>query len=69
MIQAGTGFQVQIGMLGIGDQQAAAFQHAYDAPAEGFSQVYMRKLFDRGYQMALKGYHWEKAPPGFLVGR
>jgi len=40
-----------------------------DEPAEGFDPVYMRKLFDRGYQMALKGYHWEKAPPGFLVGR
>ena len=40
-----------------------------DEPAEGFDPVYMRKLFDRGYQMALKGYRWEKAPPGFLVER
>lgn len=36
-------------------------------PTEGFDPVYMRKLFDRGYQMALDGYPWESAPPGFVL--
>jgi len=27
----------------------------------------MNKLMDRGYQMALDGYPWEKAPPGFAI--
>ena len=34
---------------------------------EGFDPVYMKKLFERGYQMALDGYPWEKGPPGFVV--
>ena len=38
-----------------------------DDPTEGFDPVYMRKLFDRGYQMSLEGYPWEKAPPGFIL--
>ncbi len=38
-----------------------------DEPAEGFDPVYMRKLFDRGYQMSLEGYPWENAPPGFIL--
>ena len=38
-----------------------------DEPAEGFDPVYMKKLMDRGYQMALDGYPWEKAPPGFIL--
>ena len=38
-----------------------------DKPAEGFDPVYMKKLFDRGYQMSLEGYPWEKAPPGFIL--
>jgi predicted patatin/cPLA2 family phospholipase len=36
-------------------------------PTEGFDPVYMKKLFDRGYQMSLEGYQWEKAPPGFIL--
>ncbi len=36
-------------------------------PAEGFDPVYMNKLFDYGYQRALKGYPWETAPPGFVL--
>jgi predicted acylesterase/phospholipase RssA len=36
-------------------------------PTEGFDPVYMKKLLDRGYQMALDGYPWEKAPPGFIL--
>ncbi len=38
-----------------------------DKPAEGFDPVYMKKLLDRGYQMALAGYPWKKAPPGFIL--
>ncbi len=38
-----------------------------DEPTEGFDPVYMKKLLDRGYQMALDGYPWEKAPPGFIL--
>ncbi|MDB4516745.1 patatin-like phospholipase family protein [Crocinitomicaceae bacterium] len=38
-----------------------------DEPTEGFDPVYMKKLLDRGYQMALDGYPWEKAPPGFII--
>jgi predicted acylesterase/phospholipase RssA len=36
-------------------------------PNEMFDPVYMKKLFDRGYQMALHGYPWQKAPPGFIL--
>ena len=32
---------------------------------EEFDTTYMRSLFQRGYDMALKGYPWEKQPPGF----
>jgi|GEM_PF-5629057 hypothetical protein len=38
-----------------------------EEPSEGFDPVYMGKLFERGYQMALDGYPWEKAPPGFIL--
>jgi predicted acylesterase/phospholipase RssA len=38
-----------------------------DEPTEGFDPVYMKKLFARGYQMALEGYPWEKVPPGFIL--
>jgi predicted acylesterase/phospholipase RssA len=38
-----------------------------DEPTEGFDPVYMSKLLDRGYQMALEGYPWENAPPGFIL--
>jgi len=38
-----------------------------DEPTEAFDPVYMKKLLDRGYQMALEGYPWEKAPPGFII--
>lgn len=30
---------------------------------EPFDPVGMKRLFDRGYQDALKGYHWSKTPP------
>lgn len=35
--------------------------------AEGFDPIYMKKLFERGYQMAINGYPWDKAPPGFIL--
>ena len=38
-----------------------------DKPTEGFDPVYMKKLLGRGYRMALDGYPWEKAPPGFIL--
>jgi predicted patatin/cPLA2 family phospholipase len=34
---------------------------------EAFDPVYMGKLLERGYQMALEGYPWETAPPGFIL--
>ena len=36
-----------------------------EEPSEGFDPVYMSKLYELGYQMALKGYPWAKAPPDF----
>lgn len=36
--------------------------------SEGFDPVYMRKLYQRGYDMAVKGYPWDKTPPGFEFG-
>lgn len=38
-------------------------------PSEGFDPVYMGKLLERGYQMAIKGYPWKTAPPGFAIGQ
>jgi hypothetical protein len=38
-----------------------------DRPTEGFDPVYMKILLDRGYQMVLEGYPWEKAQPGFIL--
>ncbi len=32
---------------------------------EPFDPEYMTKLFERGYEMAKKGYAWEKSPPGY----
>jgi hypothetical protein len=39
-----------------------------EKPSEGFDPVYMGKLYELGYQMASKGYPWDKAPPGFIRG-
>ena len=38
-----------------------------EEPAEQFDPVYMGKLFDRGYQMAVNGYPWQKVPPGLRL--
>ncbi|GMG87797.1 patatin-like phospholipase family protein [Biformimicrobium ophioploci] len=39
-----------------------------EEPAESFDPVYMKKLLDFGYQMAVDGYPWEQAPPVSLDG-
>jgi len=36
-----------------------------DEPKEEFDPEFMRKLFEFGYQLGLKGYSWKKGPPGF----
>jgi predicted patatin/cPLA2 family phospholipase len=36
-----------------------------EEPEEIFDPVYMKKLFNIGYEMAKSGYSWNKAPPGF----
>jgi len=35
------------------------------ASKEDFDPNAMKALFDRGYQDAVKGYNWQKTPPGF----
>lgn len=37
-------------------------------PQEPFDPVYMKALFDVGYQASAKGYQWDKTPPMFLSG-
>jgi predicted acylesterase/phospholipase RssA len=38
----------------------------FDAPhREEFDTAYMRALYQKGYEMAARGYPWEKVPPGF----
>ncbi len=34
-------------------------------PREAFDREYMTRLFETGYEMAVKGYPWEKTPPGY----
>ncbi len=47
------------------DYNLAYIPKTFYAPhKEDFDTEYMRKLFQTGYDMALKGYRWEKAPPG-----
>jgi predicted acylesterase/phospholipase RssA len=40
-----------------------------EKPTEGFDPVYMGKLFQLGYDLAVAGYPWEHAPPGFDLRR
>jgi hypothetical protein len=35
-----------------------------DTSKEAFDKVYMTKLFNLGYQLAKRGYRWQKKPPG-----
>ncbi len=39
-----------------------------DNSKEMFDTLEMRRLFDRGYQDAVKGYEWHKTPPGLKTG-
>jgi len=34
-------------------------------PTSEFDNTYMRKLYERGYELALKGYPWAKYPPDY----
>ena len=34
---------------------------------EPFDTVYMTELFDVGFDMAKKGYPWQKTPPGYEI--
>lgn len=36
-------------------------------PREAFDPVYMKALYERGFEMARDGYDWQKAPPGYQL--
>ena len=38
-----------------------------EKPSEAFDPVYMKALFEHGFEMARDGYDWEKAPPGYQL--
>jgi predicted patatin/cPLA2 family phospholipase len=38
-----------------------------EKPTESFDPMYMRKLYDYGYELGRSGYDWKKAPPGFII--
>ena len=40
-----------------------------EEPTESFDPVYMSKLYELGYQAAVKGYPWKDSPPGFDKGQ
>ena len=35
---------------------------------EDFDPNYMQPLFNTGYELARKGFPWEKTPPGYSAG-
>ncbi len=48
------------------DYNLAYIPATFNAPRrEEFDTEYMRALFDLAYGMAVKGYPWQKTPPGF----
>lgn len=50
------------------DFNLAFIPASFNAPhKEEFDTDYMRALYATGYEMALKGYPWLKAPPGFAL--
>lgn len=52
------------------DFNLAFIPASFAAPhKEEFDTEYMRALYDTAYKMALKGYPWAKAPPGFALPR
>ncbi len=47
------------------DFNLAYIPKSFNAPhKEEFDTEYMRKLFQTGYDLAVKGYRWDKTPPG-----
>jgi len=52
------------------DYNLAYIPATFNAPhKEDFDTEYMRQLFALGYEMAAKGYPWQKEPPGFMPGK
>jgi predicted acylesterase/phospholipase RssA len=50
------------------DFNLAFIPSSFNAPhKEEFDTEYMRALYATGYEMALKGFPWLKAPPGFTL--
>jgi len=48
------------------DYNLAYIPATFNAPKEeAFDPAYMGRLFDVGYEMAAKGYPWQKLPPGY----
>lgn len=48
------------------DYNLAYIPATFNVPKkEEFDTEYMRQLFDTGYSMAVKGYPWQKNPPGY----
>lgn len=48
------------------DFNLAFIPPTFNAPhPEEFDNAYMRALYAQGYDMAVKGYPWQKTPPGF----
>ena len=39
-------------------------EFTYENKKEDFDTLYMRALFDYGYNLGRQGYPWKKAPPG-----
>lgn len=38
-------------------------------PKEEFDPVYMKALYEFGYQIARNGLEWKKYPPGFIPSK
>lgn len=48
------------------DFNLAFIPSSFNAPhKEEFDTEYMRQLFQTGYDLGVKGYRWDKTPPGF----
>lgn len=60
-------YRIYLGSLRDGiDYKLAFIPHTFAAePRESFDQRYMRQLFELGRSMAVDGYPWLDAPPGF----
>ncbi|MGI9237541.1 MAG: patatin-like phospholipase family protein, partial [Woeseiaceae bacterium] len=40
-----------------------------EEPSEAFDPVYMKALFERGFEMGKNGYDWKDSPPGYRLPR